>query len=98
MGSQDVRWTGILVIVGGFNPSQKYKSNWESSPERGENTKSFKPPPRISIFCQHHPSFCSSLTLARGSTARPGQQTDGLNHLEKAIWVKVWVLQSGPCY
>jgi len=37
----------ILVLVGGFNPFEKYKSNWESSPNRGENKKSLKPPPRV---------------------------------------------------
>ena len=31
-------------LVGGFNPSEKYKSNWESSPNRGENKKYLKPP------------------------------------------------------
>ena len=27
-------------LVGGFNPLEKYESNWESSPNRGENKKS----------------------------------------------------------
>ena len=31
-------------LVGGFNPFEKYQSNWESSPNRGENKK-MKPPP-----------------------------------------------------
>ena len=34
------------VLVGGFNPSKKYKSNWKSSTTRGENLKELKPPPR----------------------------------------------------
>ena len=33
-------------IVGGCNPSEKYYLNWESSPNRGENEKYLKPPPR----------------------------------------------------
>jgi len=31
-------------LVGGFNPSEKFKSKWESSPNTGENKKSLKPP------------------------------------------------------
>ena len=30
---------------GGFNPSEKYESNWKSSPSRGENEQYSKPPP-----------------------------------------------------
>jgi len=30
---------GILSLVGGFNPFEKYESKWESSPNRGENKK-----------------------------------------------------------
>ena len=26
-----------LLLVGGFNPIEKYKSNWKSSPNAGEN-------------------------------------------------------------
>ena len=33
-------------LVGGFNPSEKYQSKWESSPNRGENKTYLKPPPR----------------------------------------------------
>ena len=33
-------------LVGGFNPSEKYWSNWIISPSRGENKKYLKPPPR----------------------------------------------------
>ena len=33
-------------LVGGFNPSEKYESNWESSRNRGENINYLKPPPR----------------------------------------------------
>ena len=36
----------IPYLVGGFNPFEKYKSKWESSPNRNENKKNLKPPPR----------------------------------------------------
>ena len=36
----------IDILVGGFNPSEKYQSNWIISPSRGENKKYLKPPPR----------------------------------------------------
>ena len=34
---------------GGFNPFEKYQSNWESSPNRGESKKCLKPPPSDSF-------------------------------------------------
>ncbi len=36
-------------LVGGFNPFEKYWSKWESSPNRGENKKYLKPPPRETL-------------------------------------------------
>ena len=39
----------ITLLVGGFNPSEKYKSNWESYPNRGEHIFFLKPPPRLYI-------------------------------------------------
>ena len=33
-------------LVGVFNPFEKYWSKWESSPNRGEHKKYWKPPPR----------------------------------------------------
>ena len=33
-------------LVGGFNPFEKYYSNWESSPNRDEHKKYLKPPAR----------------------------------------------------
>ena len=32
------------LLVGGFNPFEKYSSNWIISPGRGENEKCLKPP------------------------------------------------------
>ena len=37
---------GNQWLVGGFNPSEKHWSKLESSPNRGENKKYVKPPPR----------------------------------------------------
>ena len=33
-----------IHLVGGFNPFEKYKSKWESSPNMGENKTYLKPP------------------------------------------------------
>ena len=53
----DFLGSGILDInksnaflVGGFNPSEKYLSNWIISPGRDENKKSLKPPPSSLLF------------------------------------------------
>ena len=35
------------ILVGGFNPSEKYSSNWIISPNRGENKRYLKPPTRL---------------------------------------------------
>ena len=37
-----------MLLVGGFNPIEKYESKWESCPSRGENKKYLKPPPSVS--------------------------------------------------
>ena len=36
-------------LVGGFNPFEKYLSNWKSSPSRDENQKYLKPPPSFGL-------------------------------------------------
>ena len=56
--SQKVRINGLRpiyrgVLVGGFSPFEKYESKWESSPNRGENKKYLKPPPRVVIHLQN---------------------------------------------
>ena len=38
---------GIPSLVGGFNPLEKYQSNWIISPGRDENEKSLKTPPSL---------------------------------------------------
>ena len=37
----------VALLVGGFNPSEKYESNWIISPGRGEHKKCLNPPPSI---------------------------------------------------
>jgi len=39
-----------LYVVGGFNPFEKYQSNFIISPHRGKNGKCFKPQPNIFLF------------------------------------------------
>ena len=41
-----IEWSSL---VGDFNPSEKYESNWKSSPNRSENTTYLKPPPRSAL-------------------------------------------------
>jgi len=49
----------ISKIVGGFNPFEKYESHWKSSPSRGENQKSLKPPPSKVFFFGGHQKITS---------------------------------------
>ena len=37
------------LLVGGFNPFEKYQPTWESFPSRDENKKYLKPPPSLYI-------------------------------------------------
>ena len=39
-----------VLLVGGFNPLETYESNWKPSPNRGENKKCLKPPPRLLYY------------------------------------------------
>ena len=55
----------FIILVGGFNPSEKYESKWESSPNRSENKKCLKPPASIpfppwKILSCHVPEFCTA--------------------------------------
>ena len=38
-------------LVGGFNPSEKYRSKWEFSPNRGEDKKKYHHLVCCSAFC-----------------------------------------------
>ena len=40
----------IQILVGGFNPSEKYESDWIIIPAIGENKKCSKPPTSIIIY------------------------------------------------
>ena len=46
---RDFQWVASekQLLVGGFSSVEKYESNWIISPSRGENKKSWKPPPRL---------------------------------------------------
>ena len=39
-----LRWSTKIRLVGGFNPLEKYSSNWIISAGKGENSKRLKPP------------------------------------------------------
>ena len=60
-------------LIGGFNPVEKYESNWESSPGRGENSKNlWNHQPDLS--CHHQPrrSFDhSDVVTKKKITGRP---------------------------
>ena len=58
-------------LVGGFNPSQKYLSKWNSSPSRGENNRCLKPPPRC--LTRHHGKNQKTSFLAT-NLLQPGPQ------------------------
>jgi len=40
-------FAGNILLVGGFNPFEKYWSNWIISPSRDEIEKYWKPPPSL---------------------------------------------------
>jgi len=51
----------ILYLVGGFNPFQKYQSNWIISPGKGEN-----PPTRVGVWWKYlmqDPNGCRSILI-----------------------------------
>ena len=50
-------------LVGGFNPSEKYESKWESLPNRDENKKYLKPPPSSNWLL--HPLIAEILGLCK---------------------------------
>jgi hypothetical protein len=41
---------GIISLVGGFNPPEKYWSDWIIIPTIGENKKCSKPPTRSILY------------------------------------------------
>ena len=55
------KWTFHSKLVGAFNPSEKYESTWESSPDRGENENH---PENMGFFQKclkiiNPPNFCA---------------------------------------
>ena len=54
----DIESTTNNFLVGGFNPFEKYSSNWIMSPSRGETKKYLKPPP--SFINAHDTTACLS--------------------------------------
>ena len=40
------------VLVGGFNPFEKYESKWESSPNRGEKSKNIWNHHLVHVICK----------------------------------------------
>ena len=55
--SSELDFLYIYILVGGFNPFEKYQSNWIISPGRGENKKYLKPPPSIYMPKDPEPSL-----------------------------------------
>ena len=69
------------ILVGGFNPFEKYWSNWITPPGRGENEKSLNPPSSYSsfrsafIFQQIWPNAPGSLFLLFKATDQSWDQS-----------------------
>ena len=62
----------VCRLVGGFNPSEKYWSRWESSPNRGENKKCLKSPAsKESLLHLQSGPLRSALRESKRPTARP---------------------------
>ena len=52
-GTNAVEKHRIYVLVGGFNPFEKYSSKWESSPNRDDNKIYLKPLPSVSYVSKN---------------------------------------------
>ena len=82
------------ILVGGFDPCEKYSSKWESSLSRGEHKKLLKPPP--SIYCIQHPFKAVNFTqLSPDSTCR-GLFFTILDHLRTFVKNLLQILV--PCF
>ena len=90
----------LKPLVGGFNPFDKYWSNWIISPRiRGENKKNLKPPPRpvspSGLYTKHSlpdyksNHFCQSLATVRVQHLSWGV----LTIVEPRHGLKVWKAQ-----
>ena len=84
-------------LVGDFNPSEKYESNWKSSPNRSENTTYIKPPPRSAL---HRTSYkCIEFQKTHASHIQTGHlkernlgpiQNIPLYQAETTQWCAIW--------
>ena len=61
----------IDKLVGGFNPFEKYESNWIISPSSGENKKYLKPPPPGDSLWPFYPLVGGHLTISKGHLTIP---------------------------
>ena len=72
----------MLYLVGGFNPSEKYSSKWESSPNRVENKKYLKPPPSLSNYYRQLWVTWDVFNLGiHGNFHRPPARHNGWSHM-----------------
>ena len=73
-----------LLLVGGFNPVEKYSSNWINSPGKGENKKIFETTTQFSSFtspaCWH--------TSEQSSTCQVRSPASKLSQVRLVIWPK----------
>ena len=69
--------TAQTNLVGGFDPFEKYQSNWESSPTRGENKNIFElPPPRNGCLSRFWKRIILGSRVSKPRVFRdPSQQT-----------------------
>ena len=84
-GKKSHAFLGNVYLVGGFNPFEKYESNWTSSSNEGENGKYLKPSPGYYIYVYYicilwvGPPFPRIVTTriaslhGRGTTSRPDE-------------------------
>ena len=61
----------VALLVGGFNPSEKYESNWIISPVRGENKKCLNPTPSI-LLTLLYPKFKPNVGTVNNSYMEHG--------------------------
>ena len=66
-----IGWFGdtntVMILVGGFNPFEKYHSKWESFPNRGENLrKNWNHHPRMYLLPRMNVFTRSSATASQG--------------------------------
>ena len=75
-------------LVGGFNPSEKYWSKWESSSNRGENKKYLKPPPRSPMsFAKKTRGFENFMKKTRSLSWSSNQHPRGPKMMRNPIWI-----------